>query len=140
LFSTHNTSLSFNGRDPAIQRGYSSDWTPRKAMRCGSPSYEQLRDCLGEINSRQGAAKLGPLATFALVLEFLADWKGRILPFDAKAHAMFTGFDKKLIRDIGALDAMIASITLAHRATLLSANLRDFERVPGLAVEDWLRA
>jgi predicted nucleic acid-binding protein len=32
----------------------------------------------------------------------------------------------------------IAPIALANDATLLSANLRDYERVPGLKVENWL--
>jgi tRNA(fMet)-specific endonuclease VapC len=37
------------------------------------------------------------------------------------------------------MDLRIASISLATRSTLLSRNLRDFERVPGLDVEDWSR-
>jgi predicted nucleic acid-binding protein len=32
----------------------------------------------------------------------------------------------------------IAALALVHGSLLLSANLRDFERVPGLRVEDWL--
>jgi tRNA(fMet)-specific endonuclease VapC len=39
---------------------------------------------------------------------------------------------------VGTGDLMIASIVLAHEATLLSRNLRDFERVPDLEVYDWL--
>jgi tRNA(fMet)-specific endonuclease VapC len=39
---------------------------------------------------------------------------------------------------IGTMDLKIASIALAHSATLLSANLRDFRQVPNLSVEDWL--
>jgi tRNA(fMet)-specific endonuclease VapC len=35
------------------------------------------------------------------------------------------------------LDLRIASIALATDSTLLSRNLRDFRRVPGLLVEDW---
>lgn len=31
----------------------------------------------------------------------------------------------------------IAAIALANNATLLSKNLRDFSKVPGLKVEDW---
>jgi tRNA(fMet)-specific endonuclease VapC len=34
----------------------------------------------------------------------------------------------------------IAAIAIANDALLLSANLRDFEQVPGLRVEDWLYA
>jgi tRNA(fMet)-specific endonuclease VapC len=36
------------------------------------------------------------------------------------------------------MDLKIASIVLAHDATLLSRNLRDFQQVPNLRVEDWL--
>jgi predicted nucleic acid-binding protein len=32
----------------------------------------------------------------------------------------------------------IAAIALANNARLLSANLRDFEKVPGLHVENWI--
>lgn len=35
------------------------------------------------------------------------------------------------------MDLRIASIVLAHDAALLSANLSDFRKVPGLKVEDW---
>jgi tRNA(fMet)-specific endonuclease VapC len=38
------------------------------------------------------------------------------------------------------MDLKIASIVLANQATLLSANLRDFQQVPGLQVEDWFHA
>jgi tRNA(fMet)-specific endonuclease VapC len=35
------------------------------------------------------------------------------------------------------LDLCIAAIALEHQATVVTVNLRDFHRVPGLAVEDW---
>jgi tRNA(fMet)-specific endonuclease VapC len=36
------------------------------------------------------------------------------------------------------MDLRIAAIAMANDATLLSRNLRDFERVAGLKVENWL--
>ena len=36
------------------------------------------------------------------------------------------------------MDLKIACIALVHNALLLSANLRDFQQVPGLRVENWL--
>ena len=36
------------------------------------------------------------------------------------------------------MDLKIAAIALAHDALLLSANLRDFQAVPDLRVENWL--
>lgn len=38
---------------------------------------------------------------------------------------------------IGPLDTLIAATALANRATLVTHNIREFERVPGLVVEDW---
>lgn len=38
---------------------------------------------------------------------------------------------------IGTMDLKIAAICLVHDATLISRNLRDFRKVPGLRVEDW---
>lgn len=40
---------------------------------------------------------------------------------------------------IGTQDLKIACTALAHDALLLSANRRDFERIPGLQVADWLK-
>jgi len=35
-------------------------------------------------------------------------------------------------------DLQIASIALAHNLILITGNVRHFERVPGLIVENWL--
>jgi tRNA(fMet)-specific endonuclease VapC len=41
-------------------------------------------------------------------------------------------------RKIGRADLSIASITLANRATLVTRNLRHFQQIPGLRVENWV--
>jgi tRNA(fMet)-specific endonuclease VapC len=66
---------------------------------------------------------------------YLHDWK--ILRFDDQAANLFKTFRKKKVR-IGSQDLKIAAIALTQDALLLSANLRDFRRVPGLRVESWL--
>ena len=38
---------------------------------------------------------------------------------------------------IGPLDTQIAAIALAHRLTVVTHNIRHFERVPALEIEDW---
>jgi len=38
---------------------------------------------------------------------------------------------------IGDMDAMIAAIALTHNESVLTMNLRHFERVPGLLVDSW---
>lgn len=42
-------------------------------------------------------------------------------------------------RPIGGNDLLIAAHALAINATLVTDNIREFARVPGLVVEDWLR-
>jgi tRNA(fMet)-specific endonuclease VapC len=42
------------------------------------------------------------------------------------------------LRKIGRADLMIASITLSHRATLVTRNLRHFKQIPGLSVTNWV--
>jgi tRNA(fMet)-specific endonuclease VapC len=70
------------------------------------------------------------------LIEFFNDWD--ILPFNQAAADRFEALRKQRIR-VGTQDLKIASIALETDALLLSANLRDFERVPGLRVENWLR-
>jgi tRNA(fMet)-specific endonuclease VapC len=62
-----------------------------------------------------------------------------ILPIDAAAAAEFDRLrQNKKLKKIGRGDLLIAAVVLAHRATLVSRNLRDFRQVPGLQVENWL--
>lgn len=37
----------------------------------------------------------------------------------------------------GRIDLWLAAVALSRGLTLVTANLREFERVPGLVVEDW---
>ena len=41
-------------------------------------------------------------------------------------------------RKIGRADLLIASITLANRAILVTRNQRHFKQIPGLPVENWV--
>lgn len=43
----------------------------------------------------------------------------------------------KKLRKIGRGDLLIAAITLAERATLVTRNAKHFNQVPGLKIEDW---
>ena len=59
-----------------------------------------------------------------------------VLDFDEEAAAEFQRLRRMKIR-IGTMDLKIAAIALVQDATLLSRNLGDFRKVPGLKVEDW---
>ncbi len=96
---------------------------------------EQMRGWLGVIaryrDLQQQAAYYDKLIAF---IRFFNMWK--IVPLQESAVSQFRDLQQARIR-IGTTDLKIAAIALANHATLLSRNLRDFERVPGLRVEDW---
>ena len=62
-----------------------------------------------------------------------------VLEFDEVAAQRYLQLRRSRLRP-GAMDLKIASLALAHEAVLLSRNLVDFARVPGLQVEDWTRS
>ena len=57
-----------------------------------------------------------------------------VVPFDQVAESNFQQL--RFIR-IGTQDRKIASIALSSQLILVTANRRDFARVPGLVLEDW---
>jgi tRNA(fMet)-specific endonuclease VapC len=67
----------------------------------------------------------------------LAQW--RVISFNGAACEQFDRLRiEKRLRNMGRADMLIASIVLAHRATLVTRNIRDFKLVPGLHVENWV--
>jgi tRNA(fMet)-specific endonuclease VapC len=62
-----------------------------------------------------------------------------IVPFD---HAAATQFERlrrvKKLKPIGRADLLIASIALARDATLVTRNLRHFQQIPGMRLENWV--
>jgi tRNA(fMet)-specific endonuclease VapC len=59
-----------------------------------------------------------------------------ILDYSFEADELFQNFRRAGIR-IGTQDLRIASVILVHQGILLTRNLRDFEKVPGIIIEDW---
>ena len=62
--------------------------------------------------------------------------KQQVLQFDESAALYFQQLQQQRLR-VGTQDLRIAAIALANRCTVVTRNRRDFERVPGLPVEDW---
>lgn len=62
-----------------------------------------------------------------------------LLPLEAASAAAFDRLrQNKKLKKIGRGDLLIAAITVANRATLVSRNLKDFRQVPDLQVENWI--
>jgi tRNA(fMet)-specific endonuclease VapC len=62
-----------------------------------------------------------------------------ILPIDAAAAMEFERLiGTKGLRRLGRGDLLIASIALARKATVVTRNLKDYQKVPGLKLENWV--
>jgi tRNA(fMet)-specific endonuclease VapC len=87
-----------------------------------------------------GAAKSPHPARQTMLLdEFCAPLA--ILPFDSRAAGQYGTVRAALERQgtpIGPLDTLIASHAFSLGLTLVTNNEREFARVPGLTVENWL--
>lgn len=67
----------------------------------------------------------------------------RVLPYDEKS-ARAAGLLRVMLQRqgtaIGSGDRLIAATAIAHDASVVTSNVREFRRVPGLIVEDWRTA
>jgi tRNA(fMet)-specific endonuclease VapC len=87
---------------------------------------------------RFGARRKGSVALSQRVEQLLAAIL--VLPFDAPADEHYADIRAALERagtPIGGNDLLIAAHARSRGLTLVTRNLREFERVPGLKVVDW---
>lgn len=99
---------------------------------------EHLRGWLAQLRRANDPLHLVvPYGRLVQLLSFFSEWE--IASWTETAANIFSRLRKEKVR-IGTQDLRIASIALAENALLLSANLRDFQMVPGLHVEDWLHS
>jgi tRNA(fMet)-specific endonuclease VapC len=88
----------------------------------------------GAEKSAHSARNLADVEALAARLE--------VLPFDSEAALHFGQVRAELSRTgkpIGAYDLMIAGHARSRGLILVSNNLREFKRVPGLRTENWVR-
>jgi len=89
----------------------------------------------GAEHSQQVERNLADIEAMAARLE--------VLPFDSKVAFHFGQIRAALYRTgqpIGPYDMMIAGQARAGGLTLVTNNVKEFERVPGLLLEDWSEA
>jgi tRNA(fMet)-specific endonuclease VapC len=98
---------------------------------------EQFRGWLAQINRTNDVAKqVLTYRELVGLIEFFGFWK--IADFDERAADQFKNFRRLKMRG-GTMDLKIAAIAVTQDALLLTANTQDFEKVPGLRIENWLR-
>ena len=75
----------------------------------------------------------------AIVEDFIHNFER--IPFDNKCcrnYAEIRSYLQKKGAPIGPMDMLIASISLSHHLTLVTNNVKEFKRVKGLIIEDWI--
>ena len=90
---------------------------------------------------RYGAAKRGSPTLSARVEELLASLE--VLPLDRESDRYYADVRRHLDRlgqPIGSNDLLIAAHALALDLTLVTDNVGELARVPGLLLENWLAA
>ena len=60
----------------------------------------------------------------------------RVLSYDQRARVIYRGFDRNTLK-IGKGDCKIGATALSLGYTVVTHNLTDFSRIPGLRCEDW---
>jgi tRNA(fMet)-specific endonuclease VapC len=97
---------------------------------------EQMKGLTAQIGRARGPEQVkrayGRIQAWSIDLQ-----KWPIVGWDDRAAAKYDELRAKRIR-IGTMELRIAALALTVDGTLLSRNIRDFDRVPGLRVENWL--
>jgi tRNA(fMet)-specific endonuclease VapC len=98
---------------------------------------EQAKGWLGQLaKAKKPVQQIEAYARLLMLLRQFSEID--VLPFDGECSFHFERLRKTRLR-IGTLDLRIAAIAIAHSATLVTRNTRDFEKVIGLKIEDWTK-
>ena len=97
--------------------------------------HEQVLGCHTYILRARTSAEL--VRGYGMLARLLGDYAMvAVLSFDAAAAAMLDALLAQRVR-IGTMDLRIASIALSRGLTLVTRNIRDFQQVPSLLIQDW---
>jgi tRNA(fMet)-specific endonuclease VapC len=127
LLDTNTLIYFFKGQGKVAERLFA---VPPGDVAISSVSLYEIE--VGIAKSEQPAKRRRQFDTFLAVVS--------VLPFDrsaARAAATARVDLEKRGLPIGPLDNLIAGVALAHRATLVTHNTREFSRLPNLAIIDW---
>ena len=128
LLDTNICIYVLNGRAPAAAKRLLE--TPLDQIGTTAATSAELR--YGAARSARPAENLARVEAFLAPLE--------VVPFDDAAARAFGPLKAELASKgelIGPMDLLIAATALAHGATVVTNNTREFRRIRGLAVEDW---
>ncbi len=121
-----------NERGKAVREKFDAARTAGTSLRLSMIVYHELMD--GAARSERRKANEDKIALF------IASGGLTLLPFeeaDAREAADIRAHLRRLATPIGPYDVLIAAQARRAGAPLVTANSREFERVPGLVVVDW---
>ncbi|WP_204104101.1 MULTISPECIES: type II toxin-antitoxin system VapC family toxin [Spirulina sp. CCY15215] len=96
---------------------------------------EQIRGRLNII--RRASSSEEVIVAYRRLRTLLDDLKNiNLLDFSMEAAIIYNNLVRQKIR-IGTRDLRIAAIALSVKGIVVTRNRRDFEKVPGLALQDW---
>jgi tRNA(fMet)-specific endonuclease VapC len=97
---------------------------------------EQMRGWLASLAKERAVLRQVPAyRELAALFDFFS--KLHVAPFNIEAATRFQDLRAAGVR-IGTMDLKAACVALVHQALLLTANRKDFEKVPGLRFENWI--
>lgn len=101
---------------------------------CVISLHEQLLGAHSFINKAKDT--IGLVRGYQLLGRLPGDYLAfTLLQFDAAAATIYDQFLQQNLR-VGSMDLRMAAIARSRSLTLLTRNLRDFGRIPGLDIED----
>ncbi|MFO1430539.1 MAG: type II toxin-antitoxin system VapC family toxin [Candidatus Competibacteraceae bacterium] len=97
--------------------------------------HEQMLGCHTYINRARNSSEV--TRGYAMLTRILRDFAiAPVIPFDTAAAAKFDDLLAQRVR-VATMDLRIASIALSRGMVLVTRNVGDFGKVPGLSIEDW---
>lgn len=97
--------------------------------------HEQVLGCHNYISRARNTGEV--VRGYGMLARVLHDFAAApLLSFDAAAAAVFDNLLARRVR-VATMDLRIASIALSRGLVLLTRNLGDFGRIPGLVTDDW---
>lgn len=97
--------------------------------------HEQVLGWNAYLNRARDTA--GMTRAYRMFERILSDFAAaQVVPFDQAAADVFDALRLKKVR-VATMDLRIAATALSRGFVLLSRNIVDFRRVPGLKIEDW---
>lgn len=134
LLDTDSYTLHQHGQERILQRFRTAGEAAAIALVTQIEVFRGRYDAV--FKAEDGARLLRAQQVLALTVQHMRQFL--VVPFD---DAAATEFDRlrgnKKLKKIGRGDLLIAAIAVAHRATLVSRNRKDFRLVPGLRLENW---